>query len=487
MKDDVVPELILKELVRANSTMLGPFQLLLEDAAEKPLYCNQIIRIVPGKRLVALGTWDGREVVAKLFYQRGKAKRHLERDTLGVDALLQANVPTPRILYKGSALNRRIQVILFEKIEEAENVEAIWQKQKNSVKFAKLMKKVTIELATQHVLGILQRDLHLKNFLATAKQIYTLDGGGIEKFPDILDKKQSMDNLALFFAQLGVGTELLQRSLFKIYAKSRGWIVKKTDFEFIKSLVINKNTTRWLRYKKKIMRTCSRFVRTNRWNQLSIHDREYQSDALLNFLHDPEKFFNQPGISFLKSGRSATVAKIMLGGRTLVVKRYNMKSIWHWLRRCLRATRAETSWHLSQRLGLFGISTAKPVAYIEKRFLGLRGRSYFIMEHVAGQTIGEFFSGHNTEEAPTVDMAKKIAHLFHSLGELKITHGDLKMSNILLADDQPLLIDLDGMREHFTTFGFKLAFKQDIKRFMQNWSASSKVLALFDTLLSGSR
>ncbi len=482
MNNTVIPELAWKALAHADSVMLGPFQLSLSDTTER-LYCNEIIRIIPGKRLVALGTWDGKEVVAKLFYGHGKAKRHLKRDVLGIDALVQANIPTPRILYKGSAPNRRIQVILFEKINQAKNLETIWQEQKNSVAFEKLMRKVIVELATQHVLGILQRDLHLKNFLATEKRIYTLDGGGIEKFPDILDKNQSMENLSWFFAQLGVGTEHLQRALFKIYAESRGWIVKQADFNFLKASVIRKNKERWMRYRKKIMRTCTSFVRINKLNQSIIYDRAYQSDALLDLFHNPEKFFTQPDISFLKRGRSATVAKIRLDSRTLVVKRYNIKNGWHWLRRCFRATRAATSWRLSQRLRLFGVSTAKPVGYVENRFFGLRGKSYFVMEYIEGQTIGDFFSSRETEEKPFTNIAEMIVKILNHLGELKITHGDLKMTNILLADNQLLLIDLDGMREHATMLSFKWAFKKEIERFMKNWEHHPKIFALFKTLL----
>lgn len=461
--------------------MREPFQLLLHDAAE-PLYCNDIIRIIPGKRLVAFASWGEKEVVAKLFYQRGKAKRHLKRDVLGIDALVQANVPTPRLLYQGSASNSRVQVLLFEKILQAKNLEEIWQEQKNLDEFAILMHQVIVELATQHVLGILQRDLHLKNFLVTEQKIYTLDGGTIEKFADVLNKKQSMDNLSLLFAQLGVGTEHLQRELFKTYAKLRGWIIKQADLDLLNKAVVRKNKERWQRYKKKIVRTCTTFVKMTRWNQVSVYDRDFFSPALLDFLQNPEKIFTQPGIVFLKAGRSATVAKVMLDNRYFVVKRYNMKNYWHWLRRCLRPTRAATSWRLAQYLRLFGIATARPVAYLEKRFFGLRMRSYFVMEYVAKQNIGEFLSDYKNNEEYFTKIADSIINMFHKLSELKITHGDLKMANILLVDNNPILIDLDAMQEHITRFGFNRAFKGEIKRFMKNWKDHPRAALLFNNL-----
>jgi tRNA A-37 threonylcarbamoyl transferase component Bud32 len=280
-----------------------------------------------------------------------------------------------------------------------------------------------------------------------------------------------------------VGTTRLQQELFTVYAKSRGWIIKQADFDWLKTFVAKKNKERWQRYQKKIVRNCTAFARITTLHRAISYDRAYQSPAFLDFLHDPEKFFTQQGVSVLKAGRSATVIKIILDGRAFVVKRYNIKNKWHWLRRCLRETRAAASWRLSQRLRLFGIATAKPIAYIENRFLGLRGRSYFVMEYVGGASIGEFFSAYSAEEKHFTQVASLIKDMLHHLAELKITHGDLKMTNILLANDQPLLIDLDGMREHGNVFSFRRTFQKEIKRFMKNWDHYPKVAALFNTLL----
>jgi hypothetical protein len=42
------------------------------------------------------------------------------------------------------------------------------------------------------------------------------------------------------------------------------------------------------------------------------------------------------------------------------------------------------------------------------------------------------------------------------------------------------LIDLDGMREHRTFLGFRLAFHKEIKRFMKNWRERPTIYALFE-------
>ena len=64
------------------------------------------------------------------------------------------------------------------------------------------------------------------------------------------------------------------------------------------------------------------------------------------------------------------------------------------------------------------------------------------------------------------------------------------MTNILIAlsphaanEKQPVLIDLDGMREHGSLFSFKRAFKNEIQRFMENWKNYPAVYDLFEKLL----
>ena len=91
-----------KLLRQADRLMKVPFCLQLTES-EDPLVCEEVVRIIPGKRLVAFATWGNQEVAVKLFYEKGKAKRDAERDRFGSDVLTQANVPTPKLLYKGVA------------------------------------------------------------------------------------------------------------------------------------------------------------------------------------------------------------------------------------------------------------------------------------------------------------------------------------------------------------------------------------------------
>jgi len=471
-------------LRRAGGTLKVPFHLALDDQ-NVPLVCQEVIRIIPGKRLVAFGIWQEQKVAIKLFYERGRAKRDCERDVFGIEALMQANVPTPKLLFKGTAEKNRIQVLMYQKIDRAKSLETLWQEKNNPEELAPLMRSVTIEIATQHVLGILQHDLHLKNFLVTESFIYTLDGGKISKFDHPLDKKISMEYLSLLLAQLGVGVSDLQLALFDIYTKSRGWLVKPSDINDFKKMIAQHTQKRWRSYQKKIFRTCSAFKRLNKINKNILYDCSYESAEFMQFLQNPESVFNHPSTKLLKIGNTSTVAKININNRSFVVKRYNIKDGWHWLRRCLRRTRAAKSWRVAQHLYAFGVPTAKPVAYIENHILGLRGKSYFLMEYIEGINIGDYFAAYSQEDEHYKQMARSILALFDSLAEIRVTHGDLKMTNILVENGKPYLIDLDGVSEHRTHLSLRLSFKNEIKRFMQNWQNRPLVYALFESLMKG--
>jgi tRNA A-37 threonylcarbamoyl transferase component Bud32 len=458
-----------KELQAASYDFAQAFQLRL--AGDQWLYLEEVKRIVPKKRLVAFGTWKGKAVVAKLFFHPRDAKHHMEKDAAGTKMLREHKVPTPALYYQGYSADKRVYVLLYQRIYEARTLQEIWQTALDKQTLLPIMHGVMIELATQHVLGLLQQDLHLGNFLLTKKTIFTLDGGQIELFPHLLSKKVSMNNLALFLSQLGIGIEELQEKLFKFYAKARGWLLKPEDTVELFLAIKKCNEERWKHFQQKIFRNCTQFGRITDWGTEGMYDRRYAGNELQAFLHDPESAFRRKDIEVLKNGRSSSVIAVMMDQRVYVVKRYNIKNMSHRLRRLFRQTRARKSWRLAQKLLMFGIKTAQPVAYVEKKWLGCCGKSYYITEYVSGGHAGEFFLKHRGDAEKTKHMIESIVGVLKNTAKLEFTHGDLKITNILVdKDDQPILIDLDGAAEHLSLSSLRSSWRKEIKRFLQNFA-----------------
>lgn len=471
-----------KTLYRADRTIKTPFQIVLKDHNDV-LHCEEVIRIVPKKRLLAFGKWGDKDVAVKLFYENRNAKRDADRDAFGVESLMQTNVPTAKLLYKGNIDKGRIHILILEKINDAVSLETLWENKKNIDDIRPLLHAVTIELATQHVLGILQNDLHLRNFLVAEKNIYTLDGGKIDYIEQPLDIQDSIAYLALFLAQLGVGVPHLQQELFDIYANSRGWLVKPAEIKTFHKYLAQQTEDRMRKYKRKIFRPCSAFNRLNKINKTIMYDRQYESSQFQHLLLNPDAYIDDPKALILKAGRSSTIVKVVVDGRELVIKRYNIKNVWHGLRRCLRTTRAKKSWQIAQQLYASGITTPRPVAFIENELLGLHGKSYFIMDYLDGQHLENYFVSHKNDMQACERMAKDSITLLKNLTALRITQGDLKMTNILVANETPYLIDFDGAMEYFSTITLRRAFKNELNRFMKNWENMPHIHALYDRLI----
>jgi tRNA A-37 threonylcarbamoyl transferase component Bud32 len=457
-----------------------PFCLYLDN--KQALICERIVRLIPKRRIVVYGLLNGKHIVAKLFIDAKRAKLQLEKDIAGIKLLKENKVPTPALIHQGTTLDQRAHVLVLDRITYADNLAEIWQSKHNVDTIVMLaLQAVVLEIATQHVFGIVQQDLHLKNFLVTEKVIYTLDGGQIQIFPPLLPKAASMNNLALFLSQLSVDAEGYQEELFKHYAKARGWQLKPQDFVDLMLLIKKWDALRWEKFQKKIYRECTQFVGVEGWRFKGMYDREYTGPELMDFLASPDSAFKNNKAEILKAGRSATVIKVTLDDRDYVIKRYNIKNMWHRLRRCLRQTRASLSWRLAHKLRLFDVPVARPVAFIENRLAGLRGSSYYVTEYVSGEHAGTYFDRHLNNNTLITEMVKRIHLLLKRVSKLELTHGDLKITNILVnTDHQPVLIDLDGALEHMSLSGLNKTWEKELERFLRNFDVDSIIRKQFE-------
>jgi len=155
----------------------------------------------------------------------------------------------------------------------------------------------------------------------------------------------------------------------------------------------------------------------------------------------------------------------MWNGKDVVVKRYNHKGLMHSLRHTIKKSRARLGWLHAHRLRMLQIPTPKPLVYIEHRKAGLIWQSYLVTKYVEGQKLYDFLRGSNITEEKRSTMTRQIEELLDKLGKYKITHGDLKHSNILIADDGPVITDLDGMEFHKWDLLYKAKRAKDIAHF----------------------
>ncbi|MFA7351135.1 MAG: lipopolysaccharide kinase InaA family protein [Methylotenera sp.] len=446
------------------------------------LFCEKIVRRVPGKRLVCQGVWGQQAVYAKLFIG-SDAARYFERDKCGVERLFKAGIASPAILFSGLAEDGKTHIIIFAAIESAHNAEDIWR-ELDSPQRLNLAHKLVQTVALHHQAGLLQTDLYLKNFLVQPvlnqeDLIYTLDGDGIRSISPWFKKRQKLRNLATLFSKMDVLDDGWITALYAQYCLQLGITHSPVDVAEVLDL------TQKIRHQvatgyadKKVFRNCTdvKVMRSFKCFQAVAADFCVESQALTSL----DSFLAEAKLN-LKNGNTCTVGKVMLAGQSVIIKRYNIKNFWHGLNRAFRVSRAAKSWANAYRLIISNIATAKPLALVEMRFGCFRRRAYYLSEYIDAPDVMQFFA-QSTKLEDRQTVARNLATLFYKLYLLKFSHGDCKASNIKIVNLAPVLIDLDGMQTHFGgvvgDWWFERKHIKDLKRLMKNWANDAEVTHL---------
>lgn len=473
----------LSELNNAGRTPQLPMTLALADAAgPAELQLLSLLRVLPGQRYVGAGVWRGRPVLAKLLVG-SKAARHFQRERSGVRLLAEQGMTTPRLLADGLQEGEG-GWLLFEWLENAPSLGDAWSRVEHLPPLADEQQAVLGEalsaIAQLHTKGLWQEDLHLDNLLRHDGRLYLIDGAGIcvEQAGQPLSRQKVLENLGMFFAQLPRAFEPFTEELLVHYLLSNA--EHGLPMEALQKQIDKVRSWRLKDFLSKTGRDCTLFSVTDTASLFQAVRREEEA-ALLPVLEQADALLERGHL--YKAGNSASVARVEVGGRAVVIKRYNIKDFSHWLKRFWRPSRAVHSWREGNRLMFLGIATPKPLAVREPRFLGLRSKAYLITEALDGPNIIERFAPFvESGDVPERDL-NALDLLFSQLIAERISHGDFKGTNIYWQDERWVLIDLDAMQQHGTQSAFAPAFARDRARFLRNWPQGSALHQLLEQRL----
>ena len=467
----------LAELCGAGRSPALPLDIELPEGRLRLL---SLLRVLPGQRYVGEAQWQGRRVLAKLLVGARAARQHA-REREGARLLGEQRLDSPALLAEG--LSGEGGWLLFEFLDGAESLGAAWQALSEqpplSAAQAALLGEALQAIGRLHARGLWQDDLHLDNLLRHAGRLQLIDAGGIRAATpgQSLPRAQARDNLGVFFAQLPAELDAHLDALLADYR--RGNPALALQAADLRRPIAQVRRWRLRDYLNKLGRDCSLF-RVERDARGLCALRRSEGAELDALLDDPDRHIERGHL--FKTGGAATVVRIDLDGRPLLVKRYNIKNPLHWLKRCWRPSRAWHSWVEGNRLDFLGIATPLPLAVREERRLGLRGRAWLVTEYLQGQDIIARFAaldGRLPAEAELVALDR----LFATLLRERISHGDLKGHNIFWQDGRWALIDLDAMRQHRCPRRFARAYAKDRARFLRNWPADSALYRLLDQRL----
>lgn len=440
------------------------------------LQLETCLRHLPTRRLTCRAMWQGKPVIAKLFYGRG-FNAQLIKEALMLQALKKSSISTPELLYSEKKADYGLLIIQY--IEDAQTLSSFfWANPKQAEFESRLLAITKLMLACQQA-GFEIKDSHLDNFLYRQGDVYLIDAGDIDKKSHSLSQQTAVQNLALLYAQLPV---TLDQQAFQVLIKGLKGLPQRQGLteQFWQQALIHQR--RWRQKKfinKKVFRSCTAYVCERNKSRFLMAKRADYSKEMALALADPDSLIANGQL--LKDGGTATVARVDIAGQAYVLKRYNIKKPIHSIIRGLKWSRAAVSWRNGLLLEMLGIPTAQSYAMIEQRWGALRRRSYLLSEYIDAPQAWDIYEGDKYDDESKKHWARKIVALFLLLKRSQISHGDLKAQNILCPVEGPLFIDLDGLKSSQNFKRFLYQFNKDIQRFQISWPGKWKANPYFHT------
>jgi tRNA A-37 threonylcarbamoyl transferase component Bud32 len=460
------------DLLQAGFELPEQFCLPLGIGANaRELECQQVLRWLPGRRLVAriwLEDADGGRIdaVLKLFLGPD-ARRYRARELAGLERLTAAGARVPELLDRFDDEPDQALGLVFGFVPGSRPIRADERD---------AMKPLVECLASLHQRGVDQQDLKLDNFLLADDQIWMIDGDGVVGGRRALSPRSSLAGLSRLLAERAPAHDDDLADLAAAYCRVRSWPCSAGWQQRLQLSLYHARRRRLRRYAGKTLRDCSEFLVTRRPGHYSVRRRGWQNAAWEVFVADPERVMDQARV--IKAGNSATVVRWKLQqGDSLVIKRYNLKSTWHALRRTLNPRpRFRTAWTAGQLLNLLGVPTAQPGALLERRLGFGRNLAYLVMPDLGDRSLELEIS----ESGLSLQRGREVAALFAALRAAGLRHGDAKASNFLISEDRLHWVDLDALRAD------RDGWRRDVARFLDNWDGDIRrgfELALADRQL----
>ena len=113
------PSLTAEQLVTLTQQPNTPFSLKTDNGV---IACVEVLRFLPGKRLVVRAEQDNQQVIVKCFYGNG-AHRYYQRELKGINGFIHAGIDTPALLCNSSE-QQALQTIVTEYLGKVKSLGA---------------------------------------------------------------------------------------------------------------------------------------------------------------------------------------------------------------------------------------------------------------------------------------------------------------------------------------------------------------------------
>ncbi len=178
----------------------------------------------------------------------------------------------------------------------------------------------------------------------------------------------------------------------------------------------------------------------------------------------------------LKHDGTTTVYVATFNHKRFVVKRFNTKNTWHFIRRLVQTSRAANCFKMA---GLYldaGIKTPEPIAFVQEYIGVFKLGSWYICRFEEGVLLSSYL-----EEGAVIPMHidHAISSLFGQMASARLSHGDMKATNLIVNNNSVCLIDLDAARYYQKKAPWLKAITKDWNRLLKNWRSNTVLYQSF--------
>ncbi|MHC4126426.1 MAG: hypothetical protein ACYSRR_08255, partial [Planctomycetota bacterium] len=299
-----------------------PFQLSianhLSDYKEESLTCTALLRAIVGRRQIYDAMWGDKGVIVKVFLDRISAKRHLKREWRGMKLLQERGLNSPEPLFYGRTKDGHLAMVM-EKIADSLTALEVVVRMKSETEKLDMLVRICKELAKQHKKGVLQKDLHLGNFIISGNKVFALDAGQMRFLRREADRKRSISQLAILACFLQDSETKSISKLCREYANSRGWKFNESNEDSFKRQLIAQRKRGVRRGLKKCLRTSKRHLRIKADDYSAVFDKSFCEGAEpADFIKRIDALMNEGEI--FKRGNTCYVSRIKWHDKDVVVK-----------------------------------------------------------------------------------------------------------------------------------------------------------------------
>ncbi len=352
-------------------------------------------------------------------------------------------VPHPLAYAQGTLDGQLTSMLLTGAIKDARNLRELLESLSAEGRL-RMLSSLGAELRTLHNRGVYHRDMQPGNFfgkpLDTGFKFYFLDlhkavfGAGVSSRRRIRDIGQLVFNLGTMCSQS------------EIEAFLRSYMGGAHGTRFLQRVTSRARKLRGIRKKsraRRCLKTGTHFMVEHEGKARIYRRRDVNTSDVLAAVEKHRA-----------TGKSA--GAVETGGGTFYVKRIESVSLWQNFKDMFQRPRGRRAWHAANALLLRQIPVPRPLALVEEFSLGRLKRSYLVSKYLEStETLARYIHRNFVQHAPQPgqmstllrDLAAALAKIYNE----SIYHGDLKASNILVAQKpggpvQFFLTDFDGIQ-----------------------------------------